>query len=53
MFIVKMFSNSFENLYLHKVIKVKLQLNERFFAYYRAQQTNLCVTLSMTIINKG
>jgi len=30
----------FENLCLHKVIKVELQLNERLFAYYRAQQTN-------------
>ena len=47
------FKQSFENLCLHKVIKVKLQLNERFFAYYRAQQTNLFVTLSMTIINQG
>jgi hypothetical protein len=58
MFIVKMFLYRSLKIYGYiwegfKVIKVKLQLNDRFFANYRAQQTNLFVTLSMTIINQG
>jgi len=57
-FIVKMFPYRGLKIYVYiwegfKVIKVELQLNDRFFANYRAQQTNLFVTLSMTIINQG
>lgn len=57
MFIIKMFSCRVLKIYVYiwvgfKVIKVKLQLNERCFAYYRAQQTNLIATLSMTSINQ-